>query len=82
MWPELPVWEVPITSITNGVHLLSWLNGSGGALRSVSPAGLARALSDPDTWELIDDIPDSGAVGSAPPAQAQAGELHVGDRVR
>ena len=27
LWPQLPVWEVPITSITNGVHLPSWLNG-------------------------------------------------------
>lgn len=27
LWPNLPVWEVPITSITNGVHLTSWING-------------------------------------------------------
>ena len=27
LWPQLPLWEVPITSITNGVHLPSWLNG-------------------------------------------------------
>src|SRR5260370_37666267 len=31
MWharsPELPVNEIPITSITNGGHLPSWLNG-------------------------------------------------------
>ncbi len=27
LWPKLPVWEVPITSITNGVHLPSWING-------------------------------------------------------
>src|SRR5665811_830116 len=28
LWPELPLWEVPITSITNGVHLPSWLTGT------------------------------------------------------
>ena len=27
LWPEIPVNEIPITSITNGVHLPSWLNG-------------------------------------------------------
>ena len=27
LWPNLPVWEVPITSITNGVHLPTWING-------------------------------------------------------
>ena len=27
LWPSLPVWEVPIASITNGVHLTSWING-------------------------------------------------------
>ncbi|MGH9667625.1 MAG: alpha-glucan family phosphorylase, partial [Bryobacteraceae bacterium] len=27
LWPNLPVWEIPITSVTNGVHLPSWVNG-------------------------------------------------------
>jgi starch phosphorylase len=27
LWPKLPVWEVPITSVTNGVHLPTWING-------------------------------------------------------
>ena len=27
LWPTLPIWETPITSVTNGVHLPSWLNG-------------------------------------------------------
>ena len=27
LWPKLPEWEVPITSITNGVHLPTWING-------------------------------------------------------
>jgi len=27
LWPNLPVWEVPITSITNGVHHTTWING-------------------------------------------------------
>ena len=48
LWPRLPLWEVPITSITNGVHLPSWLNGGSGVpIRSVFAAGLARALQRP-----------------------------------
>ena len=27
LWPTLPVWETPITSVTNGVHMPSWING-------------------------------------------------------
>ena len=27
LWPQIPVNEIPITSVTNGVHLPSWLNG-------------------------------------------------------
>src|ERR1019366_6603483 len=46
LWPDLPLWEVPITSITNGVHLPSWLNGN------------LALLYDPAIWQQIDDIPD------------------------
>ena len=28
VWPDLPVEEVPIVSITNGVHLPTWISGS------------------------------------------------------
>ena len=27
LWPQIPVNEIPITAVTNGVHLPSWLNG-------------------------------------------------------
>ena len=60
LWPQLPVWEVPISSITNGVHLLTWLNGDLASLydQYLQPDWRDRYL-DPATWELIDDIPDS-----------------------
>ncbi|MGA3099740.1 MAG: alpha-glucan family phosphorylase, partial [Bryobacteraceae bacterium] len=32
LWPQLPLWEVPITSVTNGVHIPSWINGDLGSL--------------------------------------------------
>jgi starch phosphorylase len=32
LWPRLPISEVPITSITNGVHTPTWINGDLAAL--------------------------------------------------
>jgi glycogen phosphorylase len=59
LWPQLPVWEIPITSITNAVHLLSWLNGDLATLydQYLQPDWRER-LNDPKTWEQIQDIPD------------------------
>ncbi len=59
LWPQLPVWEVPITSITNGVHLLSWLASDVSTLydQYLQPDWRER-LTDPKTWEQVQDIPD------------------------
>ena len=59
LWPKLPVWEVPITSVTNGVHLPSWLNGDLALLydQYLDPDWRMR-FNDADIWEHIQDIPD------------------------
>jgi starch phosphorylase len=59
LWPELPLWEVPITSITNGVHLPSWLNGNLSLLydQYLEPDWRER-FNDPAIWKQIDDVPD------------------------
>ena len=59
LWPQLPSWEVPITSITNGVHLPSWLNGDLAALydQYLQPDWRERH-ADPAIWEQVRDIPD------------------------
>jgi starch phosphorylase len=59
MWPKLPVWEVPITSITNGVHLPSWLNGDLAQLydQYLQPDWRDHP-DDPSLWEQVADIPD------------------------
>ncbi|MCX6623173.1 MAG: alpha-glucan family phosphorylase [Acidobacteria bacterium] len=59
LWPELPVWEIPITSITNGVHLPTWLNGDFATLydQYLQPDWRER-YQDPQTWDLVRDIPD------------------------
>jgi starch phosphorylase len=59
LWPQLPVWEVPVTSITNGVHLPSWLNGDLASLydQYLQPDWRER-FNDPGIWEQVGDIPD------------------------
>ncbi|MEE9611816.1 MAG: alpha-glucan family phosphorylase [Desulfatiglandales bacterium] len=60
IWAELPVEDVPITHITNGVHIPSWISHEMATLydRYLGP----RWVEDPDNervWERIDQIPDS-----------------------
>src|SRR5690242_118589 len=59
LWPKLPVWEVPITSITNGVHLPTWLNGDLAQLydQYLQPDWRER-YPDPKIWDLVQDIPN------------------------
>jgi starch phosphorylase len=59
LWPKLPAWEVPVTSVTNGIHLPSWLNGDLANLydRYLQPDWRDR-YPEPQTWDLIEDIPD------------------------
>ncbi|HJZ95667.1 MAG TPA: alpha-glucan family phosphorylase [Candidatus Solibacter sp.] len=59
LWPQLPLWEVPVTSITNGVHLSSWLNGDLAQLydQYLDPDWRVR-FNDPAIWDHVIDIPD------------------------
>jgi starch phosphorylase len=59
LWPGLPLWEVPITSITNGVHLPSWLNDELAALydQYLEPDWRQR-FNEPGIWEQLKEIPD------------------------
>jgi starch phosphorylase len=59
LWPQLPVWEVPITSITNGVHVPSWLNGDLALLydQYLEPDWRDR-FNDETIWEQLKEIPD------------------------
>ncbi|MGD0436990.1 MAG: alpha-glucan family phosphorylase [Bryobacteraceae bacterium] len=60
LWPKLPVWEVPITSVTNGVHLPTWLNGDLAQLydQYLQPDWRER-YPDPKIWDLVEDVPNS-----------------------
>jgi len=59
LWPNLPVWEVPIASITNGVHRPSWLNDDLASLydQYIEPDWRER-FNDASIWEQVRDIPD------------------------
>jgi len=59
LWPTLPVWETPITSVTNGVHLPSWINGDLADLydQYLEPDWRNR-WNDSAVWSQIRDIPD------------------------
>ncbi|MDQ4059458.1 MAG: alpha-glucan family phosphorylase, partial [Actinomycetota bacterium] len=58
LWPEVPTDEVPITSITNGVHTSTWLGPEMAEVfnRRLSP-GWAETGSA--RWERIKEVPDA-----------------------
>jgi glycogen phosphorylase len=60
LWPNLPVWEVPITSVTNGVHLTSWINGDLATLydQYLQP-DWREGHSEPEMWNQTGDIPST-----------------------
>ncbi len=59
LWPGTPVDDVPITHITNGVHVGTWLARRMKHLydRYLGTDWMERA-DDPDVWELVSTIPD------------------------
>ncbi len=58
LWPKLPVWEVPITSVTNGVHLPTWLSGDlAGVYDHYLQPDWREQHHEPKTWDLVDEIP-------------------------
>jgi glycogen phosphorylase len=60
LWPDLPTHEIPIESITNGVHTASWVAYDMGALytRYLGPRW-AEHCDDPELWERAYEIPDA-----------------------
>ena len=58
LWPDRPVEDVPITHVTNGAHIPTWIGGPMRELldRHLGDGWTDRAV-DPATWEPIDEIP-------------------------
>jgi len=60
LWPGLPTHEIPIESITNGVHTPSWVADEIGELftRYLGPRW-AESCDDPELWARVTEIPDT-----------------------
>ncbi|HEY3356529.1 MAG TPA: alpha-glucan family phosphorylase [Polyangia bacterium] len=59
VWPELPEAEVPITSVTNGIHTPSWISREMSyVLGRYLGDHWTEEMTDPATWSHIDSIPD------------------------
>jgi len=59
LWPAVPVSEVPIISITNGIHIKSWLSDEMNSLygRYLGPNWTDETVNN-SIWNGIDQIPD------------------------
>ena len=51
--------EVPITSITNGVHTKTWMAPEFSALYTKYLGDWEEHLTEPDFWRGVIDIPDA-----------------------
>ncbi len=59
LWPNVPLKEIPITSITNGTHIKSWLSEEMNSLyERYLGLNWMDATVDQSIWENIDQIPD------------------------
>lgn len=58
-WPGLPVEQVPIRSVTNGIHAPTWISPELHRLfsKSLNPAW-AEQCDDPAMWQRVLEIPD------------------------
>jgi starch phosphorylase len=59
MWPDRPVDEVPVTSVTNGVHAPTWISTDlGGLFDRHLGADWIERHDDPAFWDGVFEIPD------------------------
>ena len=58
VWRGVPQGEVPITSITNGIHTKTWMAPEFGALYDRFLPGWEENLMEPEFWRAVFDIPD------------------------
>lgn len=60
MYPRVPRHEVPVESVTNGIHTQTWLSREMATLfdRYLDPAWRTEEWR-PDVWQAIESIPDS-----------------------
>jgi len=59
VWTGVPIHEVPITSITNGVHTKTWMAPEFSALYQKYLGEWEEHLTDEDFWRRVMDVPDA-----------------------
>jgi glycogen phosphorylase len=59
VWAGVPVHEVPITSVTNGVHTKTWMAPEFAALYRKHLGAWEEHLTEPEFWRGVIDIPDA-----------------------
>ncbi|HEY1771302.1 MAG TPA: alpha-glucan family phosphorylase [Chthoniobacterales bacterium] len=59
VWAGVPAHEVPITSITNGIHTKTWMAPEFSALYHKYLGNWEDHLTEPDFWRGVIDIPDA-----------------------
>jgi starch phosphorylase len=59
VWNGVPVHEVPITSITNGIHTKTWMAPEFSALYMKYLGEWEEQITEPDFWRRVIDIPDA-----------------------
>jgi starch phosphorylase len=78
LWPELPVDQVPIGYVTNGVHVPTWIGTPIRELldRHLGEGWITRA-AEPETWAAVDHIADADLW-----AAREAQRAHLVEQVR
>jgi starch phosphorylase len=60
LWPDLPVEQVPITHVTNGVHTTTWMAAPMQRLLDrYLPRDWRTRVAEPALWEAIEHVPDA-----------------------
>src|SRR5438477_2976989 len=59
VWAGVPVHEVPIVSITNGIHTKTWMAPEFSELYGKHLGDWEEHLTEPDFWRRVSDIPDA-----------------------
>src|SRR6266576_3887169 len=59
VWNGVPVHEVPITSVTNGIHTKTWMAPEFSALYRKYLGEWEEHITEPDFWRGVVDIPDA-----------------------
>jgi len=58
VWPEVPLEEIPIGAITNGVHIPSWISWDlAGLYNRYVGSEWVRAIHEAEIWRKVENIP-------------------------